>query len=248
MGLGHTQAELAGYAHCAQHPRCNGVRHGYIERCAAVGTGLKLLPDPRLGEVLPHAFDLNEALAVGFRSLGSRGQGPRVFHRLFNHDTIATHPSEQALPEPLSILRFILLTFRDVVIAEYDDAGIVEDVRGAFGLDDGIDTYVVKLSLRLHVKSLKLRKHLLQIEAVLGENEHGLVDGGESDPCAAFGLYLDSNLFAGFGLVLAERDPDVVGVDTLDIERDVIGCHLTVRKDLVNEQSRGRRHGGRRLE
>ncbi len=94
----------------------------------------------------------------------------------------------------------------------------------------------MQFGLGLHVQPLQLSEHLLEVEAVLGQDEHGAVDSDQAHLGRALRLHVDLEVIARPGLLHAERGGHLVGVLALDVEGDEVSRHLAGGQDLVDQE------------
>ena len=100
----------------------------------------------------------------------------------------------------------------------------------------------VQLGLRLEEKPLQLVKDLLQVQPILRQDVHRLVDRHQTDPSRPLGLHVDVQLVARFRLGLAGRHRHLLRIVAGDGHRKVVRRDLGVRQDLVHQQPKLRRH------
>ena len=176
---------------------------------------------------------------------GGRGGGGRRGHRTGRRRGHRPRPSR---PRTASgVLE--LLALRHLLVGEHDEAGVLEGVFGARDHERAAHPFaLVQFGLRLHVERFELGEHLLQVQPVLGQDEHRAVHGHQSDFGLALGLHVHLHLVARLGLLGAERGGHRLRILALHVERDGVGRHLAVRQYLVDEQLRLRGHGRRDLE
>ncbi len=110
-----------------------------------------------------------------------------------------------------------------------------KDISGAGVGDVLVDVDLVELRLRLHVELFQLVEDLLEVEAVLGQDEDGAVDGGDAHFGFALGVDIDLDLSPGLASVLSELDLDLLRVVRVDVEGQVVGGDLAVGQYLVDE-------------